>query len=109
MQDVAPSAVRMADATDAMICTTHLIVSFLVIRFSFFILARIPRINTALFYSAVSLKESRVNPCLKMVKVTDSIFWARKWKAQPPGLAPVIPPATEDFTLGPDPSVQGLD
>ena len=32
MQDVAPSAVRMADATEAMICTTHLIVSFLVIR-----------------------------------------------------------------------------
>ena len=32
MQDVAPRAVRMADATDAMICTTHLIVSFLVIR-----------------------------------------------------------------------------
>ena len=25
------------------------------------------------------------------------------------GLTPVIPPATEDFTLGPDPSVQGLD
>ena len=36
MQDVAPSAVRMADATEAMICTTHLIVSFLVIRVSFF-------------------------------------------------------------------------
>jgi hypothetical protein len=35
MQDVAPSAVRMADATDAMICTTHLIVSFFVIRVSF--------------------------------------------------------------------------
>ena len=33
MQDVAPRAVSMADATDAMICTTHLIVSFLVIRF----------------------------------------------------------------------------
>jgi hypothetical protein len=32
MQDVAPRAVRMADATDAMICTTHLIVSFFVIR-----------------------------------------------------------------------------
>ena len=32
MQDVAPRAVRMADAIDAMICTTHLIVSFLVIR-----------------------------------------------------------------------------
>ena len=32
MQDVVPSAVRMADATEAMICTTHLIVSFLVIR-----------------------------------------------------------------------------
>ena len=57
-------------------------------RFVFIILARIPRINTALFYSAVSLKESRVNPCLKMVKVTNSIFLARKWKAQPPGLAP---------------------
>ena len=37
MQDVAPSAVRMADATDAMICTTHLIVSFFVIRVSFFL------------------------------------------------------------------------
>ena len=32
MQDVALRAVRMADATEAMICTTHLIVSFLVIR-----------------------------------------------------------------------------
>ena len=32
MQDVAPRAVRMADATEAMICTTHLIVSFFVIR-----------------------------------------------------------------------------
>ena len=32
MQDVAPSAVRMADATDAMICTTHFNVSFFVIR-----------------------------------------------------------------------------
>ena len=37
MQDVAPSAVRMADATDAIICTTHLIVSFFVIRVSFFL------------------------------------------------------------------------
>ena len=33
MQDVAPSAVRMADAIDAMICTTHFKVSFFVIRF----------------------------------------------------------------------------
>ena len=33
MQDVAPSAVRMADAIDAIICTTHFKVSFLVIRF----------------------------------------------------------------------------
>ena len=33
MQDVAPRAVRMADAIDAMICTTHLKVSFFVIRF----------------------------------------------------------------------------
>ena len=33
MQDVAPSAVRMADAIDAIICTTHLKVSFFVIRF----------------------------------------------------------------------------
>ena len=32
MQDVAPRAVRMADATEAMICTTHLMVSFFVIR-----------------------------------------------------------------------------
>ena len=31
MQLVAPSAVRMADATDAMICTIHFSVSFLVI------------------------------------------------------------------------------
>ena len=30
---VAPRAVRMADAIDAMICTTHLKVSFFVIRF----------------------------------------------------------------------------
>ena len=36
MQDVAPRAVRMADATEAIICTTHLIVSFLVIRFKDF-------------------------------------------------------------------------
>ena len=33
MQLVAPRAVRMADAIDAMICTTHLKVSFFVIRF----------------------------------------------------------------------------
>ena len=32
MQDVAPRAVSMADATDAMICTTHFNVSFFVIR-----------------------------------------------------------------------------
>ena len=32
MQDVAPRAVRMADAIDAIICTTHLKVSFFVIR-----------------------------------------------------------------------------
>ena len=32
MQDVAPRAVRMADAMDAIICTTHLKVSFFVIR-----------------------------------------------------------------------------
>ena len=32
MQDVALRAVRMADAIDAMICTTHFKVSFLVIR-----------------------------------------------------------------------------
>jgi len=31
MQDVAPSAVSIADAIDAMICTTNLIVSFFVI------------------------------------------------------------------------------
>ena len=37
MQDVAPSAVRIADAIDAMICTTHFKVSFLVICFSFFL------------------------------------------------------------------------
>ena len=33
IQDVAPSAVRMADAIDAIICTTHFKVSFFVIRF----------------------------------------------------------------------------
>ena len=33
MQDVGPRAVRMADAIDAMICTTHFNVSFFVIRF----------------------------------------------------------------------------
>ena len=32
MHDVAPSAVRMADAIDAIICTTHFKVSFFVIR-----------------------------------------------------------------------------
>ena len=32
MQDVAPSAVRIADAIDAIICTTHFKVSFFVIR-----------------------------------------------------------------------------
>ena len=37
MQDVALRAVSMADATEAMICTTHLMVSFLVIRVSFFL------------------------------------------------------------------------
>jgi len=31
MQDVAPRAVRIADAIDAMICTIHFRVSFLVI------------------------------------------------------------------------------
>ena len=36
MQDVAPSAVRMADAMDAMICTTHFKDSFFVIRFKDF-------------------------------------------------------------------------
>ena len=36
MQDVAPRAVRMADATEAMICTTHFSVSFFVIRFKDF-------------------------------------------------------------------------
>ena len=41
MQLVAPSAVRMADATDAMICTIHFSVSFLVIvsSFSFVLIA----------------------------------------------------------------------
>ena len=33
MHDVAPSAVRMADAIEAIICTTHFKVSFFVIRF----------------------------------------------------------------------------
>ena len=37
MQDVALSAVRMADAIDAMICTTHFRGSFFVIRVSFFL------------------------------------------------------------------------
>ena len=32
IQDVAPRAVRMADATEAMICTTHFKDSFFVIR-----------------------------------------------------------------------------
>ncbi len=35
-QLVAPKAVKMADATDAMICTIHLIISFFVIRLSIF-------------------------------------------------------------------------
>jgi len=33
MQDVAPRAVRIADAIDAMICTIHFRVSFLVIAY----------------------------------------------------------------------------
>ena len=35
MQDVAPSAVSIADAIDTMICTINLVVSFLVIITSF--------------------------------------------------------------------------
>ena len=37
MQDVAPRAVRIADAIDAMICTIHLRVSFLVIAYLLFL------------------------------------------------------------------------
>ena len=36
MQDVAPSAVRIADAIDAINCTINLVVSFLLIISSFF-------------------------------------------------------------------------
>jgi len=35
IQDVAPSAVRIADAIETMICTTNLVVSFFVIIYSF--------------------------------------------------------------------------
>ena len=35
IQDVAPSAVRIADAMDTMICTINLVVSFFVIIYSF--------------------------------------------------------------------------
>jgi hypothetical protein len=34
MQDVAPSAVRIAEAIDTIICTTNLVVSFLLIKIS---------------------------------------------------------------------------
>ena len=86
MQLVAPSAVRMADATDAMICTTHFKVSFFVIRFKILmvkvtdslILARIPRIFTALFIQLSGTRRPRV--------------WRQSTVAC-------------DFTLGPDPRV----
>ena len=45
MQDVAPSAVRIADAIDAINCTINLVVSFLFIisSFSFLILGTVPK------------------------------------------------------------------
>ena len=59
MHDVAPSAVRMADAIDAMICTTHFKVSFLVIRLSILLFWHGFHGFTQLFsYSAVSLRRS---------------------------------------------------
>ena len=97
MQEVAPRAVSTAEIIEARICSDHLSVSFLVIRFSFFfILARISRIFTA-FYSAVSLKESRVNPCLKFnVSSLD--------QGAAPGSGAKVQSLC-DFTLGPDPSI----
>ena len=38
MQDVAPSAVRIADAIETMICTINLVVSFLLIVYSILII-----------------------------------------------------------------------
>ena len=91
MQDVAPRAVSMADATDAMICTTHFNVSFFVIRFSILMvkvtdsifLARIPRIHTALFIQLSGARSPRV--------------WRSSWVWRQSTVAC-------DFTLGPDPS-----
>ena len=81
MHDVAPSAVRMADAIDAMICTTHFNVSFLVIRFTF-------------SYSAVSLRRS---PWVWRQSTVACDFTS--------GPDPSIHCAP-DFTSGPDPSKQ---
>ena len=49
MQDVAPSAVRIAEAIDAMICTIHLKVSFFVISHL------LPRLITALEAAATAV------------------------------------------------------
>ena len=67
MHDVAPSAVSTAEIIEARICSDHLSVSFLVIRFSFFLFWHGFHGFSRLFspYSPVPLKESRVNPCLK--------------------------------------------
>ncbi len=68
MQEVAPSAVSTAEIIEARICSDHLIVSFLVIRFSFFYFGTDFTDFHGFFspYSAVPLKESLVNPCLKI-------------------------------------------
>ena len=80
MQDVALRAVRMADAIDAMICTTHFKVSFLVIRLSILLFWHGFHGFTQLFsYSAVSLRRS-------------PWVWHQSTVAC-------------DFTLGPDPSI----
>ena len=79
MQDVAPRAVRMADATEAMICTTHLIVSFFVIRVSFFLFWHGFHGLTLLYFIQLSGTRS-----------------PRVWRQSTVAC---------DFTLGPDPRV----
>ena len=79
MQLVAPRAVSTAEIIDAIICSVHLIVSFLVIRFSF-------------FYFGTDFTDSHsfflIQPCL-----SGAGTWV--WRQSTVAC---------DFTLGPDPS-----
>jgi hypothetical protein len=81
MQLVAPRAVSTAEIIDAIICSVHFIVSFLVIHFSFFYFGTDFTDSHSFFsFSAVSLWRS-----------------PRVWRQSTVAC---------DFTLGPDPSKQ---